>query len=206
MDERESKKSNFWATAPGVLGALAAVITAVAGLISLLHTTGILTVFPQHEDNDIDTPTPGTDLVLMPQLIDFKLNDAIPILESKNLRIESIQEVSSSPNKSGRIISQEPSPGASVNKGDAVKLYVGSTKVEVPSVIGFTPDKAKSVLEEAGLRSNPIKKVVAQPSQVGKVVNQEPLPEVRVERGTNINLYIGRTRFTIDDDPVFKAP
>jgi hypothetical protein len=41
-EEEEDKKQSFWSTVPGLLTALAAIITAIGGLVAVLHEIGII--------------------------------------------------------------------------------------------------------------------------------------------------------------------
>jgi hypothetical protein len=56
----EKKPQSWWSTLPGVLTAVAAVITAVAGLLAVLHQ------FRAFEHNDVPTPPPFTPSAVPP--------------------------------------------------------------------------------------------------------------------------------------------
>lgn len=52
----ENTSAKWWQTLPGILTAIAATITATAGLIAVLHQTGLLPSFAEKKPPDISAP------------------------------------------------------------------------------------------------------------------------------------------------------
>ena len=85
-----------------------------------------------------------------------------------------------------RVVDQLPPGGVQVAQGTTVVLRVGPTgevgtgEVLVPSILGKTIREAGEILGSFGLKINP--------SGSGLAVAQDPLPGVRVPRGTIVNV------------------
>ncbi len=75
-----NEKHSFWSTVPGMLTGIAAIITAIGGLLVVLLQTGIL------GDKEIDTVLPG-NVVQIPDGVDEPKDSRVPkinLLSSKN--------------------------------------------------------------------------------------------------------------------------
>ena len=56
MDENQKPKNSWWQTLPGVLTAVAATATSIAGLIGVLHTAGVIETKPSVVKEDVTSP------------------------------------------------------------------------------------------------------------------------------------------------------
>lgn len=97
MSNKNEEKS-FWSTVPGILTGIAAIITAISGLIIALNAAGIITIFPPAVTPiptptittltpTLLTPTPTTPVPTTPLLPDlfvseFSLDPSIPIQDN----------------------------------------------------------------------------------------------------------------------------
>ena len=95
----------------------------------------------------------GPEQVSIPNVVGDSQDDATTQLEDAGFKVE-VVEKSSDGVASGRVISSSPSGGSTAAKGTTVTITVstGSSKIDVPSVIGWSYSDAKSTLEAAGFK------------------------------------------------------
>jgi serine/threonine-protein kinase len=88
------------------------------------------------------------------------------------------------------VFRQDPQPGAKVNKGNQVTIYVstGPPKTTVPNVTGFSLEDALSRLQDANLKGRVIR--VHSDQQTGKVVDQSPTEGASVDQGSRVRLKV----------------
>jgi len=89
----------------------------------------------------------------------------------------------------GAVISSNPGPGATVDKGSAVALTVskGPDVVAVPDVTGRSAGEATALLQAAGLQA---RAVTLLPDGPGSVLRQDPGRNKMVKRGSTVTLFI----------------
>jgi serine/threonine protein kinase/beta-lactam-binding protein with PASTA domain len=106
-------------------------------------------------------------------------------LTKAGLKVQTTQ-ASSETVQQGNVISQQPSPGEQVTKGDTVTLTIstGPQKVAVPNVIGFTIATASQTLSDFGLRTSFPEGT--DPSDL--VASTDPDANTEVAKGTTIVL------------------
>jgi len=97
----------------------------------------------------------------------------------------------------GTVVSQAPAGGATRARGTRIQLNVAlgpqpGTLKGVPDVRNLDPDAARAKLTAAGFNVQTLRQPVSDPSQVGKVVDEQP-------RGRNaplhsvVTIYVGRS-------------
>jgi serine/threonine-protein kinase len=92
----------------------------------------------------------------------------------------------------GVVFGQDPSPGASLDKGGTVMIVVskGKTKVEVPKVVGDNVTDAVAALTAKGLT---YKQYQVPSSQApGTVTGQSPAPGTMVVKGTSVRINVSK--------------
>jgi beta-lactam-binding protein with PASTA domain len=97
------------------------------------------------------------------------------------------------------VVSQLPQPGTTRKRGTRVQLSValGPTPGEqrtVPKVGSLDPATARSRLTAAGFEVQTLRQTVSDPSQVGKVVDEQPAGGRRAPAGSTVTIYVGRAR------------
>lgn len=97
----------------------------------------------------------------------------------------------------GTVVSQAPDGGTTQKRGSRIQLNVslGPTPGEqlvVPKVVGLDPATATSRLEGAGFSVAILRQPVSDPSQVGKVVDEQTAGGRRAPVGAAIVIYVGR--------------
>lgn len=132
----------------------------------------------------------GAQLVKVPDVTGKTKADAQRILEQAGFKVK-VTEAFSDAVAKGMVISQDPSPGVSLDAGGTVTITVskGPDQVTVPDVTDMTEEDAISTLEALGLLVDA--EYVVSPD-VGIVLNQNPLPGTKVNKGSTVRLTIGR--------------
>jgi serine/threonine-protein kinase len=99
----------------------------------------------------------------------------------------------------GTVLSQEPSPGTKVERGDVVAVVVARgesaperTAVDVPSVVGLAVTDAVARVRGAGLIHRI--RLVASTDRAGRVVRQSPTAGTAMTVGRTIRLDVSRAR------------
>ncbi|WP_037367509.1 Stk1 family PASTA domain-containing Ser/Thr kinase [Amycolatopsis orientalis] len=96
--------------------------------------------------------------------------------------------------QAGKVIAIDPQVGATVPTTSTITLTVGAQpgKTTVPDLKGKSPDDAKSALEQAKLKlGNTTSQPVDNPSDVGKVVSQNPTANSSIAEGTPVDIVVG---------------
>jgi hypothetical protein len=114
-DPSPSKKGSFWATLPGILTGIAAVIGSVAALIALFHNG------PDPAPGDQDRAA----LISMPDIVDDSEKVATEFLRGRNLDVSKVTRACSDRER-GTVLRQEPLPGKAVDRTVAVSLVVST--------------------------------------------------------------------------------
>lgn len=89
----------------------------------------------------------------VPNVINMTVSEAQGEAEKVGLNIQVKSEEFSNQVSEGGIITQTPSPGTKLKKGDSIAVIVsrGNTKVPVPNVVGMTLSQAEKLLNDNGL-------------------------------------------------------
>lgn len=132
----------------------------------------------------------GTQLVKVPDVTGKPKADAQRILEQAGFKVKVVEAYSDAVAK-GMVVSQDPSPGVSLDAGGTVTITVskGPEQVTVPDVTDMTEEDAIATLEALGLLVDA--EYVVSPD-VGIVLNQDPLPGTKVNKGSTVRLTVGR--------------
>lgn len=136
----------------------------------------------------------GTQEYQVPDLTDMTIEEAEEVLERSNLRLnESIEYEESDEIEKGKIIKQNPGVNQSVKKNRKIKVTVslGTDKemVIVPDVVELEQKEAEKLLRENGFKYI-VKDAISDAVEVGYVVKQEPEGSDKVEKGTEITIYV----------------
>jgi beta-lactam-binding protein with PASTA domain len=96
----------------------------------------------------------------------------------------------------GTVVSQSPQSGT-VKRGTRVQLNVAlgaqpGTLKGVPEVRNLTPSAAAAKLRAAGFEVQTLRQDVSDPSQVGKVVDEQPAGGRNAPVGSVVTIYVGR--------------
>lgn len=112
-----------------------------------------------------------------PDLYNLTLDEAQRSLDKLNLNIRvNIEDEYSNEVEKGKIISQQPMSGATLQEGDTVTLVLskGPMKGYIPNVVGLTLGEAENILKENKLSLGNIKYEYSDTYNSGIVIAQDP--------------------------------
>jgi serine/threonine-protein kinase len=129
----------------------------------------------------------------VPDVADMKQADAEAALKEAGFEV-TVQEEASSEVPKGEVIRQSPLAQQKVPEGSTVTIVVstGPAKVTVPNVRGMKEEDAKTKLTDADLNYTITYQDAPNPSDVGKVMDQIPIPGAEVDTGYNVRIFVGR--------------
>ncbi|SJN37211.1 Stk1 family PASTA domain-containing Ser/Thr kinase [Luteococcus japonicus] len=95
--------------------------------------------------------------------------------------------------KAGQVVTSNPAPGADVVPAtQKVVLYEATGTSRVPNVMDQTLEEATAAVEGAGLTVTSETRTVTQPSQDGRVIEQQPEENAKLDRGQPVHVVIGK--------------
>lgn len=112
-----------------------------------------------------------------PDLYNLTLDEAQRSLDKLNLNIRvNIEDEYSNEVEKGKIISQQPMSGATLQEGDTVTLVLskGPMKGYIPNVVGLTLGEAENILKENKMSLGNIKYEYSDTYNNGIVIDQDP--------------------------------
>ena len=135
----------------------------------------------------------GPVRVKMPNLLGDTEAAAVHRLIRAGLVVVVTEQVENAP--AGNVVKQDPSAGKAVVAGSTARLMVAlaPSMVTVPSLVGETEEAAVTTASGLGLVVAFANQTVGQPSRAGLVLAQSPLASIRVAKGSQIKLTIGRS-------------
>ncbi|WP_435611432.1 Stk1 family PASTA domain-containing Ser/Thr kinase [Streptomyces sp. bgisy159] len=133
----------------------------------------------------------GSEKVTVPNFVDQTKTQAQQMATNADLQLK-IEEKECENTETGKVCSQNPTAGTSVNKNETISLVVstGAPKVPVPDVEGLSFEKAKSQLEEKGFTVE--KKTKESDQNPGVVLSQDPKRDTEREKGSTVTLTVSK--------------
>jgi beta-lactam-binding protein with PASTA domain len=133
----------------------------------------------------------GPEQVTVPDVTGLSRESAEARLRDEGLAVSVDEQESDEPE--GDVISQSPSAGAKLTRGETVTITVssGRPQVEVPDVVGMGEERATARLSGAGLTPVRQEREVTDPTQDGVVVEQRPGAGTEVDPGRQVVIVIG---------------
>jgi serine/threonine-protein kinase len=119
----------------------------------------------------------------VPFVTDSTLDEAIAMLEARNLKADP-QPDNESTERKNQVTSTDPSPGTPVRVGSTVTVFYSTGFVEVPNVIGSEESAAKQELNNAGFK--PVVSNVVSDTPAGTVTDQSPGAFTRQPFGSTV--------------------
>ena len=136
----------------------------------------------------------------VPRLVGLTRDDAVRAVTDAGLS-PLVVGVPSAPEQQDHVVSVTPDVGASVDQESPVTLRVGRGPglIQVPLLVGRSPEAARIAAESAGLVLTPVPKLreTSDPTEVGQVVGQDPVPGSLRPPGGAIELTVGQRRATL---------
>ena len=140
------------------------------------------------------------DTVQVPKVVGQTLTQAENTLNASGLRLGT-ETAEASDRPEGTILSQDPSAGESLEKGQAVNVTVsgGPGQTVVPNVVGMTsPENASKQLESSKLKLGDVQSRDSDQPQ-GYVLSQSPEQGTNVDAGTEVNITVSNGLVLVPD-------
>ncbi|BDD80269.1 serine/threonine-protein kinase PknB [Tsukamurella pulmonis] len=141
------------------------------------------------------TVSSGKEQVRVPDVTSTQVDQASANLKGLGFDVR-IQQVEN-PAATGTVVGQNPSGGATVDKGSTVTLQVAKAKpITMPNVINQDQNAARAALIQAGFEPGNIRTVVDAPSGLfdrGRVWRTDPDVGAQVDSSASIVLHVRRS-------------
>jgi beta-lactam-binding protein with PASTA domain len=149
-----------------------ALIAVLISLVVLMGFSGVIAFF---------FTLRGEEQTLVPNVVDMELSAALVKLQEKELYPRVSLRFSSDPETRGRILEQEPLPGAIVKAGRRIALVVsrGAAQDKVGDYVGQTVDEVKIHLQTVFgslLPSRNLRSISTTPAPPGRYSNSRRRP------------------------------
>lgn len=171
----------------------------VEGLEPGTHRFQLVVVDDSGNRSQPDTATVvvvrSDNLVVVPQLIQRKLEEALRILQDVGLQGEVVDRVATG-SPPDTVLRQQPAAGASAERGSKIQLTIAVSVevslVSVPLVIGRRSADAERDLSRVGLRMV----ITAQAPAIvgGLVIFQNPIPGRSVPVGSAVDVVVSQAQ------------
>jgi serine/threonine-protein kinase len=146
----------------------------------------------------------GRTETVVPNVINFSLEEAKEKLDNEELRY-SVSEEASSEVPVGYVVRQNPTENYTVSVGSIIELYVSSgpskNQVSVPKLIGKTTSEAKALIKDAGLEFGIITYEEDKTKSDGIVLSQSQSANKLVDEGTVIDLVVNKKTTVVPEKP-----
>ena len=128
---------------------------------------------------------------VVPNVVNLTQAQATSALTAAGLAVGSIT-LENSNVQAGRVISQSPASGTSVNPGTGVALAIsiGPANRAIPNVVGLTQGAATVAIQNAGLVVGTVTTQSSATVLAGVVISQSPTSPPNVPPGTAVNLVV----------------
>lgn len=133
----------------------------------------------------------GTELKRVPDVVGQTQDEARSALEAEGFKV-AVNEEFNAEVEAGRVISQNPDGGVSVDAGSEIEILVsqGIEQVAVPKVLDMTEEEAVAALEELGF--DVVVNYQLAPEGVGIVLAQDPTHNSKVQAGSTVTIWVGQ--------------
>jgi beta-lactam-binding protein with PASTA domain/predicted Ser/Thr protein kinase len=141
----------------------------------------------------------GPELVIVPSVVGDRYEDALATLQRAGFAVART-DVDNEEAPRGIVVGQNPGEETSQPRGSRITLSVskGPTTVEVPDVLGFQEDAARSTLEGEGFGVRVRRQEVSTPEEADIVLDQFPAPGETANPGSFVSIIVG---FFVEEEP-----
>jgi serine/threonine-protein kinase len=133
------------------------------------------------------------ELVVVPDVVSYKEDDAQKLLTSKGLVVEFDYDYHDYIEE-GKVIQTTPGKGAEVKEGSTITILVsqGIEKIEMVSVLGKTLEEATKILTDAEFEVGTVTEDYSNEYDSGLVMTQSVESGKKTGKGTKVNLVISK--------------
>jgi serine/threonine-protein kinase len=132
--------------------------------------------------------------IQVPDLTQLTVDEATALLKKSDLVLEEVAQRNDERIEAGRILAQDPPPGADIKLQRKVKVVVslGDKITSVPELRGGAARRAQITLQQQGMRLGNQVYVYSKREEENLVIAQDPLPESAGLRQGTIALLVSR--------------
>ena len=114
-------------------------------------------------------------MVQVPTVLNLSEEEAVKILEEKNLKANISRYAQSNNYEAGKVMEQDPTPKTKVRKNSTVNLVVSQGReVKVPDLSGLTLEQAEEKLKELDLELGKTSTDFSESVKKDKIIDQDP--------------------------------
>ncbi|MER6561744.1 Stk1 family PASTA domain-containing Ser/Thr kinase [Streptomyces sp. NPDC001027] len=137
----------------------------------------------------------GAPKVVVPTVLGKTLDEAKKILESDQYQFDVQTKEEVSTEEEGTVTGQDPKLGAQVEKGATITLTIAKAeeKSTVPDVSNKSCDEAKAQMQQNGLKGDCVEVDTQDQNQVGKVIQTVPSIGSQADKGSKVQIQIGKS-------------
>jgi eukaryotic-like serine/threonine-protein kinase len=138
------------------------------------------------------TTSLGPEMVRVPDVRRRSLLDARFTIEQARLVVGEVREAYDAGVAPGVILSQDPAPGASLERGTAVYLRVskGPETLILPDLVGRPLDDARRMLDELGITLRRVTQVPRTGVPPGQIIEMTPMAGTQIRHGDAVTVAI----------------
>ncbi len=129
----------------------------------------------------------------VPNVVGRTLAEASNLLGQAGFAVNQTTEPSNTVPE-GQVIRTDPAAGTTQDKGTTITVVVSSGPAEstVPSVIGLTEANALNTLNNAGFTTTVVEQDTPDPTEDGRVIDQDPAANTTAADGSTVTVTVGR--------------
>jgi serine/threonine protein kinase len=134
----------------------------------------------------------GPEIVIVPDVQRRSLIEARLLIEQARLAVGELREQYDEEVRGGFVVTQDPQPGARVERGRPIHLVVskGPQRVEMPPLVGRPLRDARRMLEELGITLSEVRTSPTTDLEPGIVVDQTPPAGRRVRPTDRVTVVV----------------
>lgn len=132
--------------------------------------------------------------VEVPKVVGLAREEAVKLLEARDLQYQIVAEKPSEEVAKGHVLESDPPAKRKVRVGRIVRLTLssGSKWAKVPDVRDMSVDRARALVQEAGLMVGKESAAYHSKVPIGYVIGQKPKAGEKVLRGSGVVLVVSR--------------
>lgn len=133
----------------------------------------------------------NSNMVQVPTVLNLSEEEAVKILEEKNLKANISRYAQSNNYEAGKVMEQDPTPKTKVRKNSTVNLVVSQGReVKVPDLLGLTLEQAEEKLKELDLELGKTSTDFSESVKKDKIIDQDPRKNEKVQAGSEIDVTV----------------
>ena len=132
-----------------------------------------------------------SNMVQVPSVLNLSEDEAVKILEEKNLKANVSRYADSNNYEKGKVMEQDPSPKKRVKKNTTVNLVISQGReVKVPDLSGMNLDQAEEKLKELDLALGKTNTEYSENVEKDKIIEQNPRKNEKVQAGSEVDVTV----------------